>query len=120
MRDERYRLVLVALVLSGAAGLVYETVWAKQLSYAMGGTTATVSLILAAFMGGMALGSWVAGRWADTHAHCLVAYAKVELMLGLMGAVMPTVIGAVGDGYMWAAHGHVEARGVLMALRGTM
>lgn len=118
--DLRYRLILTALVLSGASGLVYETVWAKQLSYAMGGTTLTVSLILAAFMGGMALGSWVAGAWADRHPRCLVAYAQVELLLGLLGAVMPKVIAGVGDGYLAMAAGHEEARGLLFVVRGAI
>ena len=53
------RLVLIIFVLSGAAGLVYEVVWARQLVLVFGNTTQAVSAILTGFFGGMAIGSFV-------------------------------------------------------------
>src|SRR5688500_18857509 len=117
MADRRYGHTLVALVLSGAAGLLYESVWAKQLGYAMGGTTLTISLILAAFMGGRALGSWIAGKWADEHPRCLVAYAQVELVLGLLGTVMPWLLAWIGQQYLAMAHGYEDHRETLLVVR---
>src|SRR4029077_19862893 len=57
--------ILAIFVLSGAAGLVYEIVWARQLVLVFGNTTQAVSAILAGFFGGLAIGSAVGGRVAD-------------------------------------------------------
>ena len=57
--------VLAIFLLSGAAGLVYEVVWARQLVLVFGNTTQAVSAILTGFFGGMAIGSVIGGRVAD-------------------------------------------------------
>ena len=46
-------LILAIFVLSGAAGLVYEIVWSRQLVLVFGNTTQAVSAILTGFFGGM-------------------------------------------------------------------
>ena len=58
-------LIFAVFVLSGAAGLVYEVVWSRQLILVFGNTTQAVSAILTGFFGGMAIGSFVGGRIAD-------------------------------------------------------
>ncbi len=50
-------IVLAIFVLSGAAGLVYEIVWSRQLVLVFGNTTQAVSTILTGFFGGMAIGA---------------------------------------------------------------
>ena len=59
------RIILDLFILSGAAGLIYEVVWARQLVLVFGNTTQAVSAILTGFFGGMAIGSAVGGRLAD-------------------------------------------------------
>ena len=59
------RLVLAIFILSGAAGLMYEVVWSRQLVLVFGNTTQAVSTILTGFFGGLAIGSFVGGRLAD-------------------------------------------------------
>jgi hypothetical protein len=58
------RLFLLIYGLSGAAGLIYEILWTRQLTLLMGHTTAAVSTVLAAFMGGLAIGAALGGRIA--------------------------------------------------------
>ena len=48
--------------LSGAAGLVYEVVWTRMLILVFGSTSFAISTVLTAFMGGLALGAFIAGR----------------------------------------------------------
>ena len=48
------RIILDLFILSGAAGLIYEVVWARQLVLVFGNTTQAVSAILTGFFGGMA------------------------------------------------------------------
>ena len=52
-------------VLSGAAGLIYEVVWARELVLVFGNTSQAVSTILTGFFGGLAVGSFFGGRIAD-------------------------------------------------------
>ena len=47
---------------SGAAALVYEVTWTRLLTLQLGHTVAAASTVLAAFMGGLAVGAWLAGR----------------------------------------------------------
>ena len=61
----RQRGVLAIFLLSGAAGLMYEIVWSRQLVLVFGNTTQAVSAILTGFFGGMAIGAVVGGRAAD-------------------------------------------------------
>src|SRR5215210_6934373 len=57
-------LIAVCFILSGATGLIYEILWARMLGLVFGATTFAISTVLAAFMGGLALGSAWAGRIA--------------------------------------------------------
>ena len=58
-------LVGVCFILSGATGLIYEVLWMRMLGLVFGATTLAVSTVLAAFMGGLALGSALAARFSS-------------------------------------------------------
>jgi spermidine synthase len=55
-------LILLFLLLSGSCGLIYEIVWMKMLTLVIGNTVFAITTVLTAFMGGLALGSHLAGR----------------------------------------------------------
>ncbi len=82
-------LVVAIFVLSGAAGLVYEVVWSRQLVLVFGNTTQAVSAILTGFFGGMALGNAFGGRLADRVARPLRLYAVLELLVAAVALVTP-------------------------------
>src|SRR5437867_13221422 len=71
--------------LSGATSLLLEVVWVKQSSYLLGGTLYAVATVVAAFMGGLCLGSAAAGRRGGTVRRPLAAYAGLQLLLGVCG-----------------------------------
>ncbi len=77
------RPVLAIFTLSGAAGLVYQVIWARQLGLVFGNTTASVTIVLAAFMAGLALGAEWAGRVLVRRANPLRVYAVLEAAIGL-------------------------------------
>lgn len=81
--------ILAIFVLSGAAGLVYEVVWARQLVLVFGNTTQAVSAILTGFFGGMAVGSAWGGRLADRVARPLRLYGILELILVVLVFATP-------------------------------
>ena len=77
----------------GAAGLIYEIVWSRQLVLVFGNTTQAVSAILTGFFGGMAIGAFFGGRIADRVRSPLRMYGILELLLGRRArhaAVVPT------------------------------
>src|SRR5580765_2213640 len=57
------RVLIVLYTASGAAALVYEVVWTRLLTLQLGHTVAAASTVLAAFMGGLAVGAWAGGRF---------------------------------------------------------
>src|SRR5512135_3654385 len=74
------RALPVLVTLSGAAALVYESLWMRSFGLDFGSTSSATALVLGVFMGGLALGSALAARRAS--ADPLRAYAKVELGVG--------------------------------------
>ena len=87
--------ILAIFVGLGAAGLVYEIVWSRQLVLVFGNTTQAVSAILAGFFGGMAIGSVVGGRLADRVRSPLRLYGLIELVLVVVVLVTPLTFGVI-------------------------
>ena len=89
--------ILAIFVLSGAAGLVYEIVWSRQLVLVFGNTTQAVSAILAGFFGGMAIGSAIGGRLADRVRSPLRLYGMIELVLVVVVIATPLTFRIIRD-----------------------
>jgi len=83
--------ILAVYLVSGAAALVYEVLWTRALGLVLGTTAVALSLVLAAFMGGLALGSAAAGRLAERLARPLVAYGILEIATGLFALLVPAL-----------------------------
>lgn len=73
----------VLFVLSGVAALIYQVVWFKQLAYFIGSTTYSQSIVLATYMGGLALGAWYWGKKTDKFKNGLYLFAALEIALAL-------------------------------------
>jgi spermidine synthase len=82
-------LIAVCFVLSGATGLIYEVLWARMLGLVFGATTLAVSAVLAAFMGGLALGSACGGRLAARFEKPLRVYGMIEIGIALYALAVP-------------------------------
>src|SRR5512137_752615 len=80
-------LIYSCFFLSGATGLIYEVVWAKYLSLIIGSTTAATTIVLATFMGGLALGNHLLGRRADQVRNRLKFYGWLEMGIGIYCAL---------------------------------
>jgi len=102
-------LILAIFVLSGAAGLVYEIVWSRQLVLVFGNTTQAVSAILTGFFGGMAIGAWIGGRVADRVRSPLRMYGLLELVLVVVVLVTPITFRLIHEVY----------RGIYPSIEGT-
>lgn len=92
--------LLSTFVLSGFAGLVYQSIWTQYLGLFLGHSAYAQSLVLMLFMGGMAIGAWWASRRSTALRGPLLAYAVVELVIGLLGLVFDGAFrGATGLAY---------------------
>src|SRR5215213_6083349 len=92
-------LIGLCFVLSGATGLVYEVLWARMLGLVFGATTFAVSAVLAAFMGGLALGSAWAGKLAQRIGRPLRAYGLIEIAVALYAVAVPVLFRLVDHLY---------------------
>jgi spermidine synthase len=86
-------------VISGATGLIYEVIWSRMLGLVFGATTFAVSAVLAAFMGGLAIGSGVGGRLGHKLSRPLRTYGYIELGVGLYAICVPSLFRVVDDLY---------------------
>ncbi len=87
-----------AFFLSGFCGLVYEVVWERWLELRFGVTTYAAAVIVASFMGGMALGSFLIGSLSDRSRRPLRIYGLCEIGIGLYALAMPLLMGAARAG----------------------
>jgi spermidine synthase len=74
---------------SGAFSLIYEVAWVRALTLEFGSTTLAVSTVVSVFMGGLALGSWLAGKRADALERPLRVYGILELLIGAYALLTP-------------------------------
>src|SRR6185295_15237385 len=84
-----YPVIALALlfILSGAAGLIYESVWARYISLLVGHSAYAQVIVLVIFLGGMAIGSLSVGRWSERIQSPLLWYAIVEAAIALIALV---------------------------------
>lgn len=111
-------LLLAAYACSGAAGLIYEVSWTRLLTLSMGHSTAAASTVVAAFMGGLAIGSALGGRVADrlsprralfTYALLEISVATIALAVGpALSLFNPLLARAYGDGHETVLFGLVR------------
>jgi len=82
---------LFAYACSGLAGLIYEVTWTRLLTLYIGHTTAAASAVVAAFLGGLALGAAVGGRIASTLTprRALHAYVALEIAVAICAVLLP-------------------------------
>jgi len=107
--------VLAIFILSGAAGLIYEVVWARQLVLVFGNTTQAVSAILTGFFGGIAIGSVIGGRIADRAKRALRMYGLLELILVVIVLLTPVTFRLLHDVYRGAFQS-LESSPTILAL----
>ncbi len=111
------RAITAIFVLSGAAGLIYEIVWSRQLVLVFGNTTQAVAAILTGYFAGMAIGNLVGGRVADRVRSGLRLYAVLELLLVGVVLITPALFGFVRSAYGGAYDVLEESPGLLALTR---
>ncbi|MFA5504266.1 MAG: fused MFS/spermidine synthase [Vulcanimicrobiota bacterium] len=115
-RGSKLLWTLALFFFSGATSLVYEVLWTRRLSLTFGHTVLAVSTVLTVFMSGLALGSFLAGRWSDKEREkleqddraagpprFLALYGKLEIAIGLWAVLSLFLLNGVEGLYLSAA-----------------
>lgn len=94
--------------MSGAAALIYQIVWAKQLSLVFGVTIFATSAVVTSFMAGLALGSLYFGRLVDRWGRPLVLFALLELGIAVFALLFPFIAAGLKPIYaaLYGPFGH--------------
>ena len=102
MKRDR-RIFVTCYAASGAAALVYQVAWTRIFSLQLGHTTAASSTVLAAFMGGMAVGAWIGSSVrTDSGRRLLLLYAAIELFIAGIAIILPAALLALVPALTWA------------------
>ena len=102
---------------SGAAALVYQVLFAKELALVFGSTATATFTVLATFLGGMAIGSLAGGILAARVSRPIVAYALVELAIGAFCIATPALFDAIQSTYVFLAADLPPGAPILLVLR---
>jgi spermidine synthase len=81
---------------SGAAALIFEMLWFRQASLALGNSVWASSLVLAGFMGGLALGNALAARYGGRLVNPVRAYAVAEAAIAITGVALVLALAQLG------------------------
>jgi predicted membrane-bound spermidine synthase len=96
-------LVIACFFGSGCAGLVYQIVWARYLGLFLGHSSYAVVVVLASFMGGLALGNAWLGRRADAVRSPLAWYGWIEIAIGVYALGFPLFYHLLQDSFVGVA-----------------
>jgi spermidine synthase len=89
------RVLYFLFVLSGAAGLIYESIWTRYLGLFVGHDAYAQIIVLVIFLGGMSVGAIGVSRWSERLKQPLYGYVAVEFLVGCIGLVFHDAYQAV-------------------------
>ena len=122
----RRRFLLGVFVVSGFTGLIYESIWSHYLKLFLGHAAYAQTLVLAIYMGGMALGSWGVSRYSSRIRRLLWGYVLVEALIGLLGLIFHrTFVDATNFSFLsvipaisapWLIHAYKWTLGAILIL----
>ena len=110
--------VFILAAASGAPSAVYQIVWMRRLSLVFGITTLQTSTVLAIFLGGMAIGSWIWGRLADRRPQfALIVFAAIQIATGIYAFASLWIFGGVETLYLAAGRSLADRTGLFAGLQ---
>ena len=93
------KLFYIFFFLSGAVSLTLQVAWVKALSLFFGADAYSASITLSVFMGGLALGSYLASGFAERSPRPLALYGLCEILIALSAYMVPIILAAFQNEY---------------------
>ena len=100
--------VVVCFVLSGFAALLYQTAWMRQFSLVFGTSELAVAAVLAAYMGGLALGAGIAARYVHRVRRPVLFYGLLEAGIAASALAVPLLLSLLNGLYIAVFGGQPE------------
>ncbi len=96
-----HRFTLLVFFSSGISALIYQVAWIRQFMPVFGITILAVSTVIAVFMAGLALGSFLFGRFVDKSRQPLRIFAYLQLGIGTSAVAVPFLIVKIQSIYIF-------------------
>jgi spermidine synthase len=109
-------LIYLAFFASGASCLITEVTWNRMLIVVVGNSLSAAAMIIAVFMGGLGLGSYLGGRIFSRRRSSLMPYLLLELCIGAYVLLSPTIFHGL-TGLFTGLAGSVDNRSLLTLVR---
>ncbi|MBX9722662.1 MAG: fused MFS/spermidine synthase, partial [Candidatus Obscuribacterales bacterium] len=87
--SNKLRSVTLLFLLSGLSSLIYQVIWTRQMVFVFGSSTFASATVISAFMGGLAIGSFIAGKYADKIRNPFLCYGILEGVIGVWAIMAP-------------------------------
>ncbi len=100
-QSKRDNTLVAAFFLSGAAALTYEIVWSRLLQTVLGTTVHTASTILAAFLLGLSIGSFLLRNYHNSPGASLNVLSCMEFSIAAYGALMVVLLSLLPRAYSY-------------------
>ncbi len=108
-------LLLACFFVSGLCGLIYQIVWMRLIGFVFGNSVYATATVLAAFMGGLAVGSFFGGRVADRCTNRVRLYGILEIVIGVYCILLPLLLSLATPLYA-AVYQHSEGTSGLLTI----
>ena len=93
--------IMLIYFASGACSLIDEVVWVRLLKLTLGNTVYATSIVVSVFMGGLALGAMIMGRYSDSVRRRLRLYALLETLVTISALALPWWLKQADTVYVW-------------------
>lgn len=107
----------LAFFLSGATSLVLEITWSKELSYILGNSLYSSATVVAAFMCGLSLGSWLLPKISWALQKPLRTYGLLQIAIGLLGLISIPIFRSTTPLFAWLYGMSTENPFLFLAIR---
>ena len=112
--------ILLLFFCSGVTALIYEVIWSDYLTLIFGSTIQAQTVVLAVFMGGLALGNKFFGRFADQTRRPLVIYGCLETAIGIYAFLFSFIYRLANDVFIPVGSKFLDHSGWLLLLNGLL
>jgi spermidine synthase len=107
----------IAFLLSGGSALLFETLWFRQAGLLLGNALWTSTIVLGAFMAGLALGNALAGQLGPRVRSPVLVYQVLELVVGSAGLGLVLLLPRLTPALVPLLHATLEWPALLNGVR---